>query len=60
MIGARFLGGGRPQDDQVLAIAPHMGAVNIEGSLQVSDVIQKPASCVLKVTRLAEPSLTCL
>lgn len=46
-------------DDCVKAVAPNMGGINVEGSLQVSGVIQIPASCVLRVTRLAEPGLTC-
>lgn len=46
-------------DDQVKAIAPNMGAVNDEDSLQVSGIIQIPASCVLRITRLKEPGLTC-
>lgn len=46
------------QDDKkVKAVAPNMGGVNVEGSLQVSGVIQIPASCVLKVTHLSEPGL---
>ena len=47
-------------DDQVKALAPNMGAVNDERSLQVSGVMQIPTSCVLRVTRLDEPDLTCL
>jgi hypothetical protein len=46
-------------DDQVKALAPNMGAVNAERSLQVSGVMQIPASCVLRITRLKEPRLTC-
>ena len=48
------------QDDKkVKAVAPNMGGVNVEGSLQVSGVIQIPTSCVLKVTHLSEPGLIC-
>jgi hypothetical protein len=46
-------------DDQVKALAPNMGAVNDERSLQVSGVMQIPASCVLRITRLKEPRVTC-
>lgn len=46
-------------DDQMKALAPNMGALDAESSLQVSGVIQIPASCVLRVTELAEPGLTC-
>ena len=47
------------QDDgKVLAVAPNMGGVNMEGSLQVSGIIHIPASCVLKVTQLSEPDVT--
>jgi len=41
--------------DDMKALAPNMGAVNDERSLQVSGVIQIPTSCVLRVTRLSEP-----
>lgn len=46
------------QDDGVKVLAPNMGGVNVEGSLQVSGVIRIPASCVLRVTRLQEPEVT--
>ena len=46
-------------DDQMKALAPNMGAVDDENSVQVSGVIQIPARCVIKQTRLLEPSLTC-
>lgn len=46
-------------DDQVKALAPNMGAVNDERSLQVSGVMHIPTSCVLRITRLQEPGLTC-
>ena len=45
-------------DGQMLAVAPNMGALDDENSVQVSGVIQIPARCVLKLTRLREPSLT--
>jgi len=44
-------------DDVMKALAPNMGALNDERSLQVSGVIQIPTSCVLRVTELREPSL---
>lgn len=47
------------QDDDVKALAPNMGALDDENSVQVSGVIQIPARCVLKMTRLREPRLTC-
>jgi hypothetical protein len=46
-------------DDQVKALAPNMGALNDESSVQVSGVIQIPTRCVVALTRLREPSLTC-
>jgi hypothetical protein len=46
-------------DNQVKALAPNMGSVNDERSLQVSGVMQIPTSCVLRITRLKEPRLTC-
>jgi len=39
------------------AIAPNMGAIDAENSMQVSGVIQIPTRCVVKVTRLKEPGL---
>jgi hypothetical protein len=42
-------------DDQMKAVAPNMGGINDERSLQVSGVIQIPTSCVLRVTLLSEP-----
>jgi hypothetical protein len=44
-------------DDVMMALAPNMGALNDERSLQVSGVIQIPTSCVLRVTELPEPAL---
>jgi hypothetical protein len=46
-------------DDQVKALAPNLGALNDERSVQVSGVIQIPTRCVVSLTRLQEPSLTC-
>lgn len=43
-------------DGQMKALAPNMGAITDERSLQVSGVIQIPTSCVLRVTQLAEPA----
>jgi hypothetical protein len=45
-------------DAEMKAVAPNMGAVNHENSVQVSGVIRIPTRCVLKVTRLSEPCLT--
>lgn len=47
------------RDDDVKALAPNMGALDDANSVQVSGVIQIPARCVLNVTRLTEPDLTC-
>ena len=41
-------------DGQMLAVAPNMGALDDENSVQVSGVIQIPARCVLHVTPIAE------
>ena len=46
------------RDDHIKALAPNMGAIDDENSVQISGVIQIPARCVIKVTRLSEPSLT--
>ena len=46
-------------DEEMLALAPNLGALDDENSVQVSGVIQIPARCVVKQTRLLEPSLTC-
>jgi hypothetical protein len=46
-------------DEQMKALAPNMGALNDKCSLQVSGVIQIPTSCILRVTELPEPGLTC-
>ena len=45
-------------DNQMKVVAPNMGSVNVEGSLQVSGMIQIPTSCVLQITNLDEPPLT--
>lgn len=45
-------------DAATKAIAPNMGALDDECSLQVSGVIQIPTSCILQITRLKEPSLS--
>ena len=41
-------------DDQMKALAPNMGAIDDENSVQVSGVIQIPTRCVLKTTALSE------
>lgn len=46
-------------DEAMKALAPNMGAINSESSLQVSGVIQIPTSCILQLTPLQEPGLTC-
>ena len=45
-------------DDQMKALAPNMGALDSECSVQVSGVIQIPTRCILRVTELPEPGLT--
>jgi hypothetical protein len=45
-------------DDQMKALAPNMGALGDENSVQVSGVIQIPTRCVLRVTELKEPGLS--
>jgi hypothetical protein len=45
-------------DDQMKALAPNMGALNDENSVQVSGVIQIPTRCVRRITPLPEPSLS--
>lgn len=44
-------------DDQMKALAPNMGGLTDENSVQVSGVIQIPTRCVVNVTRLREPCL---
>lgn len=46
-------------DGQMMAVAPNMGAIDDENSVQVSGVIQIPTRCVLRTSRLSEPALTC-
>jgi hypothetical protein len=46
-------------DAEMKALAPNMGAINNENSVQVSGVIQIPTRCVVSVTRLREPRFTC-
>lgn len=41
-------------DDEMKALAPNMGAIDDENSVQVSGVIQIPTRCVLHVTPMAE------
>ena len=43
-------------DDEMKVLAPNMGAINDENSVQVSGVIQIPTRCVLSVTRVQEVS----
>ena len=42
----------------VKSLAPNFGSVNDEASLQVSGVINIPASCIVRITDLAEPDLS--
>lgn len=45
------------QDDaQMKALAPNMGAIDDENSVQISGVIQIPTRCVLHITPIAEIS----
>lgn len=46
-------------DDNRQALAPNLGSINDERSAQVSGNIQIPTCCVINVTRLDEPRLTC-
>jgi hypothetical protein len=39
------------------SVAPNMGAIDDPDSLQVSGVITIPSRCILKVTKLKEPSV---
>lgn len=41
-------------DGQMKALAPNMGAIDDENSMQVSGVIQIPTRCVLSVSPLGE------
>lgn len=45
-------------DSHTKALAPNMGGLQSEGSVQVSGVIQIPTRCVLRITHLSEPELT--
>ncbi len=45
-------------DAQMKAVAPNMGGLDDERSVQVSGVIQIPTRCVIRVTRLEEPGLS--
>jgi hypothetical protein len=45
-------------DESVKALAPNMGGLNDENSVQVSGVIQIPTRCILRITSLREPRLT--
>lgn len=45
-------------DDEMKALAPNMGALNSENSVQVSGVIQIPTRCVRRITPLREPALS--
>lgn len=45
-------------DEQMKALAPNMGALDVESSVQVSGVIQIPTRCVVHLTRLKEPRFT--
>lgn len=49
--GSKWLIG---DDAQMEAVAPNMGAIDDENSVQVSGVIQIPTRCVLHVTRLSD------
>lgn len=46
------------EDERMKALAPNMGAIDDERSMQVSGVIQIPTRCVVRVTELPEPALT--
>lgn len=41
-------------DGQMMALAPNMGAIDDENSVQVSGVIQIPTRCVISVSTLVE------
>jgi hypothetical protein len=45
-------------DEQMKALAPNMGGLDNENSVQVSGVIQIPTRCVRRITPLPEPSLS--
>lgn len=44
-------------DEEMKALAPNMGAIDDENSMQVSGVIQIPTRCVVKVSQLNEPEI---
>ena len=44
--------------DDIKALAPNMGDIREENSVQVSGVIRIPTRCVLSVIALHEPDLT--
>ena len=44
-------------DSNVKVLAPNMGGLNDDSSVQVSGVIRIPARCVVRVFELAEPEL---
>lgn len=43
------------QDGCVKAVAPNMGGIEENGSVQVSGVIRIPTRCIVRITKLAEP-----
>lgn len=45
-------------DDEMKALAPNLGALKDENSVQVSGVIQIPTRCVRRITPLNEPMLS--
>ena len=45
--------------DDTKAVAPNMGGLENENNVQVSGVIRIPTRCVIKVSYLDEPELTC-
>ena len=57
-MAVRFGGTLIRDDDEVKAVAPNMGGLNDERSVQVSGVIQIPTRCVVAMTRLQEPALS--
>lgn len=44
-------------DETMKVLAPNMGAIDDENSVQISGMIQIPTRCVLNTTRLNEPSV---
>ena len=45
-------------DENTKALAPNMGGLNSEGSMQVSGVIHIPTRCIVRLVELEEPGLT--